>query len=228
MLVVHPGRTVSAEQIIESLWEDKRPASAFAGLQSYVSHLRRRLEPDVAARSRSGVIVRQARGYAVRLSPGAVDAWRFERLVAPVGNGGDPVDRLTQALRLWRVTLTRLAEVSERATTRTVSSPQVSLPAAPWPSAPPDRRPVLPCCARCPCAAVPERDGARTTERTCRRGLLGMGHRRVCLYGREGLAGPRRLGRGGPGDADEPDRRRASERCDCAQRRHDGSAERGK
>lgn len=48
MLVVHRGQPVSTEQIIDCLWADERPASAFAGLQSYVSHLRRRLEPDVA------------------------------------------------------------------------------------------------------------------------------------------------------------------------------------
>jgi DNA-binding SARP family transcriptional activator/tetratricopeptide (TPR) repeat protein len=101
MLVVHRGQTVSAEQIIECLWEDERPASAFAGLQSYVSHLRRRLEPDVAARSRSGVIARQARGYAVRLSPDAVDAWRFEQLLG-AAEDADPVRRLTEALGLWR------------------------------------------------------------------------------------------------------------------------------
>src|SRR5215475_8856068 len=102
MLVLHRGQIVSAEQIIESLWEDERPASAFASLQSYVSHLRRRLEPDVAARSRSGVIVRQARGYAVRLAPDAVDAWRFEQLLGSADDGVDPVRQLTEALGLWR------------------------------------------------------------------------------------------------------------------------------
>ena len=100
MLVVERGRLISAEQLIDSLWEDDRPANAFAGLQSYISHLRRRLEPDAAARSRSGVIARQAHGYAVRLAPDAVDAWRFEQALA--AEGGDVVARLTDALALWR------------------------------------------------------------------------------------------------------------------------------
>ena len=102
LLVLQRGQTVSAEHIIECLWQGEPPASAFASLQSYVSHLRRRLEPEVAARSRSGVIARQARGYAVRLSAGAVDAWRFEQLLAPTDNGADPVRRLAEALQLWR------------------------------------------------------------------------------------------------------------------------------
>lgn len=100
MLVIGRGRLVSAEQLVEDLWEDDRPANEFAGLQSYVSHLRRRLEPEAAARSRSGVIVRQAHGYAVRLAPDAVDAWRFEQLLTD--DGGDAVQRLTDALALWR------------------------------------------------------------------------------------------------------------------------------
>ncbi|HKF31451.1 MAG TPA: BTAD domain-containing putative transcriptional regulator, partial [Jatrophihabitantaceae bacterium] len=102
LLVLHRGQTVSAEHIIECLWQGEPPASAFASLQSYISHLRRRLEPEVAARSRSGVIARQARGYAVRLSADAVDAWRFEQLLAPAESGADPVRWLSEALQLWR------------------------------------------------------------------------------------------------------------------------------
>ncbi|MDT4942578.1 MAG: hypothetical protein QOJ34_2667, partial [Pseudonocardiales bacterium] len=100
MLVIGRGRLVSAEQLVDNLWADDRPANEFAGLQSYVSHLRRRLEPGAAARSRSGVIVRQAHGYAVHLAPDAVDAWRFEQLLT--ADGGDVVHRLTDALALWR------------------------------------------------------------------------------------------------------------------------------
>ena len=100
MLVIGRGRLVSAEQLIDDLWGDDRPADPFASLQSYVSHLRRRLEPDAAARSRSGVIARQAHGYAVQLAPDAVDSWRFEQLLT--AEGGDIVHRLTEALALWR------------------------------------------------------------------------------------------------------------------------------
>ncbi|HET6876404.1 MAG TPA: BTAD domain-containing putative transcriptional regulator [Jatrophihabitans sp.] len=102
MLVLHRGQTVSVDRIVEALWADEPPATGFKTLQSYVSHLRRRLEPDVAARSRSGVIVRQARGYAVRLAPDAVDAWEFERLLADAQHTSDPTATLRDALALWR------------------------------------------------------------------------------------------------------------------------------
>jgi DNA-binding SARP family transcriptional activator/tetratricopeptide (TPR) repeat protein len=111
MLVIGRGQLVSAEQLIDNLWEDDRPANEFASLQSYISHLRRRLEPQAAARSRSGVIVRQAHGYAVRLAPDAVDAWRFEQLLT--AEGGDAVQRLTDALGLWRGA--PLADYTDRA-----------------------------------------------------------------------------------------------------------------
>ena len=44
-------------------------------------HLRRRLQPGSAARTRSAVIVSEGAGYAVRLPPDAVDFWRFEQLL---------------------------------------------------------------------------------------------------------------------------------------------------
>jgi two-component SAPR family response regulator len=50
------------------------------------------------------VIVRQGRGYAVRLPVDAVDAWRFEQLLAPVNDDAERVRRLTEALALWRGT----------------------------------------------------------------------------------------------------------------------------
>ena len=112
LLVLDRGRSVSAERIAHALWEDEPPASAFATLQSYVSHLRRRLEPDVAAHARSSVIVRQGPGYAVQLPVDAVDTWRFEQLVAIDAATPDPVARLTEGLQLWRGPA--LAEYADR------------------------------------------------------------------------------------------------------------------
>ena len=57
------------------------PANPAGVLQSYVSHLRRRLEPDAGARTRRGVIASAGPGYALRVGPDAVDAWRFENAV---------------------------------------------------------------------------------------------------------------------------------------------------
>ena len=112
LLVLDRGRSVSAERIAHALWEDEPPASAFATLQSYISHLRRRLEPDAAARARSSVIVRQGPGYSIQLPVDAVDTWRFEQLVATDAATPDAVARLTEGLQLWRGPA--LAEYADR------------------------------------------------------------------------------------------------------------------
>jgi DNA-binding SARP family transcriptional activator/tetratricopeptide (TPR) repeat protein len=104
LLVIARGEVVTAERLLDQLWNGAPTPNALAVLQSNVSHLRRRLEPDVSARSRAGVIVSSGSGYSVRLGPDAVDAWRFERLLAEAA-GRPPQqarDRLHAALRLWR------------------------------------------------------------------------------------------------------------------------------
>jgi DNA-binding SARP family transcriptional activator/tetratricopeptide (TPR) repeat protein len=104
LLLLARGEVVLAERLAESLWGDRAPANAAGVLQSYVSHLRRRLQPGTAARARSAVIVSEGRGYAVRLPPEAVDAWRFEALLQQAGAGADPREPaalLGEALALW-------------------------------------------------------------------------------------------------------------------------------
>ncbi|MGY1740020.1 MULTISPECIES: BTAD domain-containing putative transcriptional regulator [unclassified Blastococcus] len=104
LLVLARGEVVPADRLVESVWGERPPGDAAGALQSYVSHLRRRLEPGSAARTRSAVIVRERPGYAVRLPPEAVDSWRFERLLQQAS--GAPPERaaalLADALALWR------------------------------------------------------------------------------------------------------------------------------
>ncbi|MEX5637379.1 AfsR/SARP family transcriptional regulator [Parafrankia sp. FMc2] len=105
LLVIARGDAVAADRLIDLLWADRPPSGPHGALQSYVSHLRRALEPERAARSRGTVIVRMGSGYALRVAPDAVDAWRFEQLVRRSGAGAEPqvrVDLLTTALGLWR------------------------------------------------------------------------------------------------------------------------------
>jgi DNA-binding SARP family transcriptional activator len=105
LLVLARGEVVPGERLAESLWGDAPPADTAGALQAYVSHLRRRLQPGTAARNRSGVIVSEGRGYAVRLPRDAVDAWRFEDLLQQAEGTPDPrriSDLLGEALALWR------------------------------------------------------------------------------------------------------------------------------
>ena len=104
-LIAGHGRVVSADRLIEDLYADEAPPRALAAVQSYVSHLRRALEPGRAARGPAGVLVTSPPGYAVRLGRDVVDAWSFEEQVHQAAGLDDPAavhSGLTAALTLWR------------------------------------------------------------------------------------------------------------------------------
>ncbi len=107
VLVVQANEVVSADQLIEALWGAEPPATAVNTLQTYVSHLRRALEPDRLPRAKRGMLRTHGYGYELVVAPEAVDAARFERL----GRDGsealacDPeqaAETLRAALALWR------------------------------------------------------------------------------------------------------------------------------
>ncbi|MET7475979.1 BTAD domain-containing putative transcriptional regulator [Streptomyces sp. NPDC005648] len=109
VLVLARGAVVTGDRLIDVVWGEEPPPSAVGALQTYVSRLRRVLEPARAAGARSGVIVREGAGYAIRLGPDEVDAWRFEALLGQAGHRGraapSPAERvrlLAEASALWR------------------------------------------------------------------------------------------------------------------------------
>jgi DNA-binding SARP family transcriptional activator len=104
-LIAEHGRVVSADRLIEDLYADEAPPQALAAVQSYVSHLRRALEPGRPARTPSGVLVTSPPGYAIQLGQDAVDAWSFEDEIHQAAGLDDPVaahNRLSSALASWR------------------------------------------------------------------------------------------------------------------------------
>jgi DNA-binding SARP family transcriptional activator len=104
-LIAGQGRVVSADRLIEDLYSDEAPPRALAAVQSYVSHLRRALEPGRQAWTAAGVLVTSPPGYAIRLDRAAVDAWQFEDEVHKAAGLDDPAaahDRLSAALAGWR------------------------------------------------------------------------------------------------------------------------------
>jgi len=104
-LIAEHGRVVSADRLIDDLYAQEAPPRALAALQSYVSHLRRALEPERAARTPAGVLVTSPPGYAVHLGRDAVDAWSFEDEVHQAAGLGDSAAahaRLAAALASWR------------------------------------------------------------------------------------------------------------------------------
>ncbi|RFU42511.1 transcriptional regulator, partial [Actinomadura logoneensis] len=104
-LVAAHGRLVPADRLVADLWPDGAPPRAAAGLQSFVSHLRRALEPDRPPRTPARVLVTAPPGYALRLPAADVDAWCFDDLVERSGEAGDPAGARAlaeRALDLWR------------------------------------------------------------------------------------------------------------------------------
>jgi class 3 adenylate cyclase len=88
-LLLNANRVVSADKLIEALWDEHPPETAAKALQVHVSQLRKGL-----GRER---IVTRPPGYSILVEPGELDLDRFERLVAQGG-----ADELREALSLWR------------------------------------------------------------------------------------------------------------------------------
>ncbi|WP_233358701.1 BTAD domain-containing putative transcriptional regulator [Thermomonospora amylolytica] len=105
LLVAARGQVVPVDRMIEDLWRGEPPARALMSLQAYVSNLRRLLEPGRPPRTPARLLVSASPGYALRLPPESVDAWRFEDLLDQARTVTDPRAaraRLAEALGLWR------------------------------------------------------------------------------------------------------------------------------
>ncbi|WP_026401397.1 BTAD domain-containing putative transcriptional regulator [Actinomadura rifamycini] len=105
LLAAARGRVVPVDRMIEDLWRGEPPARALTSLQAYVSNLRRLLEPARPPRTPARLLVSAPPGYALRLPPESVDAWRFEDLLDRARADPDPRAaraRLAEALALWR------------------------------------------------------------------------------------------------------------------------------
>ncbi|TMR91344.1 AfsR/SARP family transcriptional regulator, partial [Nonomuraea basaltis] len=97
-LLIHAGRPVSADRLIDDLWGGRPPANAPAALRVKVSQLRRVLGDRELVAYRSP-------GYVLRVDPGSVDAGRFETLIGRAQHADDlrvRVSLLREALDLWR------------------------------------------------------------------------------------------------------------------------------
>jgi DNA-binding SARP family transcriptional activator len=86
VLLLEANRVVSAQRLIDALWEDEPPDTAQRVLQVYVSQLRKLVGKDR--------LETRAPGYLLRVEPDELDLSRFLRL--------QEEGRLREALALWR------------------------------------------------------------------------------------------------------------------------------
>ncbi|WP_030676496.1 AfsR/SARP family transcriptional regulator [Streptomyces sp. NRRL B-1347] len=102
-LLVHPGRPVSAQRLIDGLWGEALPDHPANALQGKVSQLRRALER--AEPGGRDLVASGPAGYALLVGPDDVDATRFTALVERARGAEGPRERvrlLADALDLWR------------------------------------------------------------------------------------------------------------------------------
>lgn len=108
VLLAAEGRPVAVDAILDALWGDAQPASAAGTLQSYVSRLRRVLEPERARGAPATVLVSEGAAYRLVVDADAVDFRRFECLAdrghAELADGrpDQASATLREAESLWR------------------------------------------------------------------------------------------------------------------------------
>ncbi|MFD7069051.1 BTAD domain-containing putative transcriptional regulator [Streptomyces sp. NPDC059913] len=108
LLLLRPGRIVPADQLIDELWAGRPPRRPHATLQTYLSHLRRALEPGRGADRAATPLHYRAPGYILGLERDAIDVHRFDRMVMDgqhrLSDGDFATARalLGDALELWR------------------------------------------------------------------------------------------------------------------------------
>ncbi|WP_141578428.1 BTAD domain-containing putative transcriptional regulator [Actinomadura sp. WMMA1423] len=102
-LLVHEGRPVPADRLIDDLWGEAPPGNPMGALSAKVSQLRRILE-DAEPGARALVESRPA-GYLLGAAGERVDARSFRALVERARGAGEPKEKaalLAEALGLWR------------------------------------------------------------------------------------------------------------------------------
>ncbi|MEU7998941.1 BTAD domain-containing putative transcriptional regulator [Micromonospora sp. NPDC049060] len=102
-LLVGRGRVVPVDRLVDDLWQEPSPG-AVGSVRTFVAALRRALEPQRAPREPARLLVTEGPGYALRVAPDAVDAWRFENEVAAASTAPpqEALERLDRALGCWR------------------------------------------------------------------------------------------------------------------------------
>lgn len=108
VLLLHPGRAVPTDRLIDLLWDADPPASARATVHTYVGRLRAALRPYALS------VETRHEGYAVEQGPHRIDAQEFTALVGQAADARSPVERTglyDRALALWQGPL--LADVAD-------------------------------------------------------------------------------------------------------------------
>ena len=105
-LAMSAGRPVGRDELIKAVWGDFPPASAEGNLHTYVSRLRRALDPARSHRGSTSLLVSDTAGYAIRIRSSNLDLEVFEHACAEAGRVAEEdlasaLRSLDAALALW-------------------------------------------------------------------------------------------------------------------------------
>jgi DNA-binding SARP family transcriptional activator len=107
VLAAHPDDALTREELVNAVWGDNAPASAMGNLYTYVSTLRRVLEPERRRWSAGRVLTSGGGSYCLHVDEHAVDAQRFESLrersrrLRTAGDRTGELSALEAGLALW-------------------------------------------------------------------------------------------------------------------------------
>ncbi|GAA3680749.1 BTAD domain-containing putative transcriptional regulator [Lentzea roselyniae] len=108
VLALRANQIVSREELVDAIWGDTPPSAVDSSLYTYVSRLRRTLEPVRSKRTTGQTLVSTGAGYCLGLEPDMLDVREFDRLRQEAQHSWDRRDvkaaraALDQALELWR------------------------------------------------------------------------------------------------------------------------------
>ncbi|MGW4088091.1 AfsR/SARP family transcriptional regulator [Streptomyces sp. NPDC004822] len=107
-LLLRHGRSVAVDQLVDAVWGEDPSTGAVSTVRTYVSRLRRTLEPERAVGQPAQVVLSVAGGYMLQCGPDAIDVAEFEARVAEGRRFDDrgmlreASHSLAAALDLWR------------------------------------------------------------------------------------------------------------------------------
>lgn len=103
-----PNRALSREELVSAVWGENPPASAMGNIYTYVSTLRRALEPSRDRWAAGSVLTSGGGSYCLHVDEQDVDACRFEtlrdesRALRAAGDSDAELATLRTALALWQ------------------------------------------------------------------------------------------------------------------------------
>jgi len=106
-LLLHANQIVSTDELIDTVWGERPPATVRQSVHNHVALLRRAIDPSGQAASARRVLRTREPGYLLQVDPDQLDLYRFRRLVdegrgALGGEASAAAQLLHEALSLWR------------------------------------------------------------------------------------------------------------------------------